>query len=290
MSSFQHANLADIIALSSRQHVRGCALKQLSGNDLEERIQNPLGHAPHHHVFHQEGGDHQGVAAHRHGRWPTCGRVCQARQLDPMGGGHFGVESQVQAGGKGKDERAHRDRWEDRSPWGHIVEGTYQRCPGEIDADLLGGFPDGRLDQVGVASAAATPWEPDLAGPGIAATLSPADEEDRKGVGSENEGDGSPSPVRLDRLDRLMSGEAVGDAGQRGGERLAQWLCEWHAPPQQPPGGGPSLLKSAGLPPVAGRAGSDMRRSTFRSLHSGQLTVVPFRTSRSKSEPQEGQW
>jgi hypothetical protein len=146
------------------------------------------------------------------------------------------------------------------------------------------------LDQIGVPSSAAAAREPDLAGPGITGTLSPADEEDRKGIGREHQGDGGPPPVRLDRLDRLVTGEAVGNAGQRGSERAGQWLCEWHAPPQQPPGGGPSLLKSAGLPAVAGRAGSDMRRSTFRSLHWGQLTVVPFRTSRSKSEPQEGQW
>jgi hypothetical protein len=49
------------------------------------------------------------------------------------------------------------------------------------------------------------------------------------------------------------------------------------------------LLKSACFPAVAGRAGSDIRRSTFRSLHAGQHTIVPFRTSRSKSAPQDGQ-
>ena len=145
------------------------------------------------------------------------------------------------------------------------------------------------MDQVGVPRSATTAREADLAGPRVTGTLSPADEENRKGIGREDQGDCGPSSVRLDRLDRVVSGEAVGNAGQRGGERVGQWLCEWQAPPQQPPGGGPSWLKSAAFPPVAGRAGSDMRRSTFRSLHWGQLTVVPFRTSRSKSEPQEGQ-
>lgn len=161
---------------------------------------------------------------------------------------------------------------------------------GQVDTDFLGRLPDGRFDQIGVLRAPAAARQADLAGPRITRPFGPADEEDRIGIRREDQGDGGPPPVRLDRLDRLVPGEGFGDSGQRRGERVGQWLWEWQEPPQQPPGGGPSLLKSAGLPAVAGRAGSDIRRSTFRSLHWGQLTVVPFRTSRSKSEPQEGQW
>ena len=73
-------------------------------------------------------------------------------------------------------------------------------------------------------------------------------------------------------------------------ETIRQWECEWQPPPQQPPlAGGPSRLKSAGFPADPGRAGSDMRRSSFRPLHSGQVTVVSPRTSRSNRVSQESQ-
>jgi hypothetical protein len=72
----------------------------------------------------------------------------------------------------------------------------------------------------------------------------------------------------------------------------SQWLCVWQPPPQHPPpGGGPSRLTpalslpngSAGFPPEAGRAVSDMSRSSLRPLHWGQETVVSDRTSWSNS-------
>jgi hypothetical protein len=67
----------------------------------------------------------------------------------------------------------------------------------------------------------------------------------------------------------------------------AQWLWVWHPPPQHPPlGGGPSRLTSACFPPVAGRAVSDMSRSSFRPWQLGQATLVSLRTSWSNSASQ----
>jgi hypothetical protein len=80
-----------------------------------------------------------------------------------------------------------------------------------------------------------------------------------------------------------MDGEAIAQAV----ETAAQWLWVWQPPPQHPPpGGGPSRLRSACFPPVAGRAVSDMSRSSFRPRHWGQATVVSVRTSWSNSARQ----
>jgi hypothetical protein len=58
-----------------------------------------------------------------------------------------------------------------------------------------------------------------------------------------------------------VAGEALPKAVEAG----AQWLWLWQPPPQHPPpGGGPSRLRSVCFPPVAGRAVSDMSRSSFR--------------------------
>ena len=204
--------------------------------------------------------------------------------------GDFGVGADPGPSGERKDEGTDRDRGQHRRPRNDVAQCAKPVGRGQVDTDLLGCLPDGRFHQIGVLRAPAAARQADLAGPGITGPFGPADEKDRIGIRREDQGDGGPPPIRLGGLDRLVPGEAFGDSGQRRGKRVGQWLCEWQEPPQQPPGGGPSLLKSAGLPAVAGRAGSDIRRSTFRSLHWGHLTVVPFRTSRSKSEPQEGQW
>jgi len=161
---------------------------------------------------------------------------------------------------------------------------------GQVDADLLRRLPCCRLDQVGIRGSPPPTRKADLSGPGIARTLGPADEEEGVWLRGQDQCDGRPPALRVQGLDGRTPGKAPRQSGEGRGERLGQWPCEWQDPPQQPPGGGPSLLKSVCFPAVAGRAGSDIRRSTLRSLHSGQLTVVPLRTSRSKSVPQEGQW
>jgi hypothetical protein len=63
-----------------------------------------------------------------------------------------------------------------------------------------------------------------------------------------------------------------------------QWLWVWQPPPppppqHPPPGGGPSRLRSGCLPPEAGRAVTDISRSSLRPWHWGQATLVSERTS-----------
>ncbi|HEY7614033.1 MAG TPA: hypothetical protein VH764_13610 [Gemmatimonadales bacterium] len=78
-----------------------------------------------------------------------------------------------------------------------------------------------------------------------------------------------------------MNGEAIADTV----ETTGQWVWLWQPPPQQPPpGGGPSRLTSVCVPPVAGRAGIDISRSSFRPRQRGQATLVSLRTSWSNSE------
>ena len=211
-------------------------------------------------------------------------------ELDPVTGRDLGVEPDRRAMGKRKHVWANRDRRQRGRDRSHVVQSAEPAGPGQVDTDLLDRFPGRRLEQIGISGPPPTTGKADLTGPGIICPLGPADEEEGIGVRGEDQGHGSPPAVRVRGFERGAPGQAPCQSGQRRGERVDQWPCEWQDPPQQPPAGGPSWLKSAGLPALAGRAGSDIRRSTFRSRHSGQLTVVPFRTNRSKSVPQEGQW
>jgi hypothetical protein len=198
-----------------------------------------------------------------------------------MGRSHFGVQAQVEADGKGEDERADRDRWQDRGPRGHVAQDTDPASLAEIDADLLCRLPDCRLDQVGVPRSATTARKADLAGPRVTGTLSPADEENRKGIGRENQGDGGPSPVRLDRLDRVVLAEAVGNAGQRGGERVGQWLVRVAGAAAAAAGRRAELAEVRWLA-AGGRAGRerhaplDLPLATLGAAHRGPVPDEPL--------------
>ena len=157
----------------------------------------------------------------------------------------------------------------------------------EDEADLLERLADSGLQQVGVSGLAAAARQRHVPRPGIAGVLGAADEEDRVGRGRDDDRDRRPDQAGIVRTHhRLVPREALAQPGKA----EAQWLWEWHPPPQHPPpGGGPSRLKSAGFPAVAGRAVSDMSRSSFRPLQLGQATLVSERTSCSNSASQAAQ-
>jgi hypothetical protein len=118
-----------------------------------------------------------------------------------------------------------------------------------------------------------------VAGPRVSHALGAPDEKNGVGFGSEDDRHCGPDErvVPLIR-ERPPGGETTAESSEARG----QWLWVWQPPPQQPPpGGGPNRVRSAGLPPVAGGAVSDISRSSRRPSHSGQATVVSDRTRRS---------
>jgi hypothetical protein len=118
-----------------------------------------------------------------------------------------------------------------------------------------------------------------VARPRIAGALGTPDQQDGVRVRTEDDRHRGPNQWIVTLVREGLSG---GEAAAEEGEAAGQWLWVWQPPPQQPPpGGGPSRLRSAGFPPVAGGAVRDMSRSRFRPSHSGQVTVVSDRTSRS---------
>jgi hypothetical protein len=151
----------------------------------------------------------------------------------------------------------------------------------EGEPNLLGGLTDRGGHEIGLGRVLPPPRQRDVAGPGISGALGAADQEQRVRVGSENDGDGRPDEGFAPILSRrAMAGETIAQAEEIAG----QWPWLWQPPPQHPPpGGGPRRLRSAGLPPVAGRAVSDIRRSSLRPWHWGQATLVSPRTSWSNS-------
>jgi hypothetical protein len=117
--------------------------------------------------------------------------------------------------------------------------------------------------------------------PGIAQALRAPDEQEGIRIRRDDDGDGCPDQgIAL----LVHCGPVGGKSPAESGEASGQWLCVWQPPPQHPPpGGGPSRLRSAGFPPEAGRAVSDMSRSSFRPRHPGHATLVSERTSWSNS-------
>jgi hypothetical protein len=122
-----------------------------------------------------------------------------------------------------------------------------------------------------------------MTGPGISPAFGAPDQENRVGIGSEDDRDRGPDK-RIAPL--IYPGAVKSEAIAESSESGSQWLWVWQPPPQHPPpGGGPSRLRSApshlspDLPLEVGRAVSDMSRSSRLPLHSGQATLVSERTS-----------
>lgn len=126
-----------------------------------------------------------------------------------------------------------------------------------------------------------------MSGPGVSRAVGAADQKKRVWRGYENQRHRCPEQLGIGVIGGWL---APGEPFPKPLETIAQWLCEWQLPPQHPPlEGGPSRPKSAGFPAEAGRAVSDISRSSFRLSHSGQATVALPRTRRSNVVSQDEQ-
>jgi hypothetical protein len=176
------------------------------------------------------------------------------------------------------------DGWENGGPGHDIIERSDQVSTAEGETDLLGGFAHRGGQEVRLCGILPATRQGHVTRPRISQSLGTANEQERVGIGREDDGDRGPDERIAPIVDqRPVGGEPIAKAVEPGG----QWLWLWQLPPQHPPpAGGPRRLTSGCFPPVAGRAVRDMSRSSLRPLHWGQATRVSPRTSWSNSASQ----
>ncbi len=113
--------------------------------------------------------------------------------------------------------------------------------------------------------------------PGIVRVRRALDDQEGIRIVDDTERNGGAKPLGLRRRRRWMGSQVRRESVDR-----LQWEWPPHPPPpQHPPAGGPSPLKSLCLPPPA-RAGTERSFSTLALPHPGQATAVPLRTRSSK--------
>jgi hypothetical protein len=206
---------------------------------------------------------------------------------DPTDGGDLGIGVERGPVRERKDEGTDRDGREHRCAGNDVIEAADELLARGGKTHLLGGLPNRGRDKIGVLRRLPAAGKRHMSRPWITQTLCPADQEQAVRIGRQQNRHGSPDERATRGIYlRLVIGEALPEAEEPG--RQCWWL--WQDPPQHPPdAGGPRRLKSAGLPAVAGRAVSDIRRSSLRPRHSGQATLVSERTSCSNSVSQAAQ-
>ena len=121
-----------------------------SREQIHERTEDPFGHAPEHTRFEPVPDcPHESSVA---GEFDRLGAAGEERvHREPPGVGDFGIEDEGLAGREREHERTDQNGREHRGPGGEIIEGADQLGPGEIDADLLEGFPPRGIRQPSVS-------------------------------------------------------------------------------------------------------------------------------------------
>jgi hypothetical protein len=171
-------------------------------------------------------------------------------------------------------ERPDRDRGKHGSPGYHILQNSGQVLMAELETYFFPGFPKRRVQQVGVLALPPPARQGHVPRPGIPSALGSPDKEDGVRVGCQHNRDRRPKQRVVVIKDRLVLVQALAEARQPFG----QCECDWQLPPQHPPCGARRL--EAGLAPVRlGRAGSEIRRSSSRPAHFGQVTDSLLRIS-----------
>lgn len=138
-------------------------LNNLSGNDLEESRQDPLGHPPDQQIPVDVCGNDQRLSPNCHRGVATARGIEKVRELDPVRLGDLAVEHQRRPGIEGKDERTHGDGREDWGAWNHVIQGTDMAAPRERKPDLFLSLADGRVEQVRIGGMLAPAGQTDLA-------------------------------------------------------------------------------------------------------------------------------
>jgi hypothetical protein len=253
---------------------------QLRSQLFQQFGQDSLGHAPDHGVVEPIGGEHATLAADVELDRVVGVRMQEEVERDPSCRRDLGIEGKLGTMVEREDIGPDGDGREQRRPWHHVVEGAYQMLGTQDQSDFFGGLPDGGGHQVGVAGILPAARNRHVSRPGVARSLGAPDQKNRVRVGRDDDRDRGPHQGIAALVQRRpVAGEPIAELIEPG----SQWLWVWQPPPQHPPAGGPNRLKSEGLPLEAGRAVSDMSRSSLCPWHLGQATLVSDRTSWSNS-------
>ena len=256
---------------------------------VQQVAEDAFRHPPDHGVIEPVGGEFTALAHDLESNGVIGLGMEEKVEWDPARRRDLGVEPKLRPAVEREDVGADGDRWEGRGARDHVIEAAQQEFGAKHETHFFGGFADGGSHQVGLRRILPAAWKRHVPGPGVPGPIGAADQENRVRIGTEDDRDGGPDQ----RIAPLVHPSAVnGKATAKPGEPGSQWPCVWQPPPQHPPpGGGPSRLRSVpSLPnesgcfrPAAGRAVSDMSRSSLRPLHAGQATLVSDRTSWSNS-------
>ena len=109
-------------------------------------------------------------------------------------------------------EGPHGNRGEYGSPGRYIIEDPGHGVPFQPDSYLLGRLAESSREQIRVSGILTPTREPDLPGPRIADTLGATDEQQRIGVGHQDQSHGRPDCVRLGGSNRLMQSQPGDEA------------------------------------------------------------------------------
>lgn len=162
-----------------------------------------------------EGGDFACDAGGNHLDLLMCQRIEQDVQLEPFGGGDFGIEDERGARGKGEHEGAYSHRREDPGGRSHVVERAEEMLSFQVYAHLLSGLADRRGGEVGVRRLAAPAGKRHVSGPWVAFAVGTTDEEERVGIRYQYHRHSRPAEARLIHLDGGRRGEAAGELFSR---------------------------------------------------------------------------
>ena len=175
---------------------------------LQKAGQYPLRHPPDDCVVQSVRSEFPALAADVESDHVAGAGIEQEVERNPVRGRHLGVQAQRRSGAEREDEGPDGDGREQRRSRHHIVEAPDQ-VPGlERDTDFFGRLAYGRAHQIRLVRILAPAREGHVAGPRISRPLGATDEQDRVGVGSEDDGDGSPD----ERIAPLVHQALVGGA------------------------------------------------------------------------------
>ena len=179
--------------------------------EMPEKVrQDPLGQSPDHRLVEPVGGELSVLSPDLILDRVEVEGIEQPIQRHPLRGGDFGVGCGLEPAIENEDEWPDRDRWQDGGAGNDIVETAGELLRAQDETDFLLGLADGGGDEVGLGGILPSAGKRHVAGPGIPCPLGPADQQDRVGIGSEDDGDRCPDEGTAERvLDRAVEGEMV---------------------------------------------------------------------------------
>jgi hypothetical protein len=147
-----------------------------------------------------------------------CPRLHQVLHRNPVGRGNLRVESWQGTGGEKEHERSHRDRREYRGPGHNIGEPPDKMLGRKRDPYLFGHLTHGRGREVRIAWFLTAAGKSHVAGPRVAGSFGSADEEDRIGIGREDNRDRGPKQSRIVLNGVLAGGQTLAQLSEPAGQ------------------------------------------------------------------------